>query len=149
VRVFFLLLLSSTTPQMPSVRRQISPHAAQLRRDMTDVEWKLWFALRDRRLDGFKFRRQATIGDYVVDFLCVEARLVIELDGGQHSEKRDARRTVFIESRGYRVMRFWNNAVNESFEGVLQMIHAALIEAVPEEERRRPSPNPLPQAGEG
>jgi len=105
---------------------------------MTDVEWKLWFALRDRRLDGFKFRRQATIGDYVV-----------ELDGGQHGEGRDAERTAFIENRGYRVMRFWNNEVNESFEGVLGTIHAALVDAVPEEERRRPSPNPLPQAGEG
>jgi very-short-patch-repair endonuclease len=134
---------------MPPVRRQISPHAAQLRRDMTDVEWKLWFALRDRRLDGFKFRRQASIGDYVVDFLCPEARLVVELDGGQHSEERDARRTAFIEGRGYRVIRFWNNEVNDSFEGVLGMIHAALVAAVPEEERRRPSPNPLPQAGEG
>ena len=67
---------------------------------MTDVEWKLWFALRDQRLDGFKFRRQATIGDYVVDFLCAEACLVVELDGGQHSEERDARRTAFIESQG-------------------------------------------------
>jgi very-short-patch-repair endonuclease len=129
---------------MPLVRRQISPHAAALRRAMTDAERQLWFALRDRRLDGFKFRRQATIGDYVVDFLCVEAWLVIELDGGQHNEARDAFRTAAIEARGYGVMRFWNNEVIENFEGVLVTIHAAL-----KGRSRRPSPNPLPQAGEG
>jgi adenine-specific DNA-methyltransferase len=115
---------------------------------MTDVERTLWFAVRDRRLGGFKFRRQATIGTYVVDFLCVEAWLVVELDGGQHNQERDARRTRFIEERGYRVIRFWNNEVIETLEGVLETIHGALVEAVPEE-RRRPSPNPLPQAGEG
>ena len=134
---------------MPPVRRQISPHAAQLRRDMTDVERKLWYAVRDRRLDGFKFRRQATIGPFIVDFLCAEARLIVELDGGQHSEERDARRTAFLETEGFRGLRFWNNALIESFEGVLEMIHAALVEAVTEERRRRPSPNPLPRAGEG
>jgi very-short-patch-repair endonuclease len=112
---------------MPPVRRQISPHAARLRRDATDVESKLWFALRDRRLDGFKFRRQATIGPYIVDFLCVEARLIVELDGGQHSVEVDAARTAFLEERGYRVVRFWNTDVVEAFEGVVEMIRAALV----------------------
>ena len=93
---------------------------------MTDVERTLWFAVRDRRLGGFKFRRQATIGHYVVDFLCVEARLVVELDGGQHSEEKDARRTAFIEAQGYRIIRFWNNEVIESLEVVLEVILAAL-----------------------
>jgi len=130
---------------MPPVRRQISPHAAQLRRNLTDVERKLWYALRDRRLDGFKFRRQATIGPFVVDFLCVEVMLIVELDGGQHSEESDARRTVFLEERGYRVLRFWNNEVNDSFDGVLHEIAAALAE----QSARRPSPYPLPHAGEG
>ena len=104
------------------VRRQISPHAARLRRDMTDVERKLWLAVRDRRLAGLKFRRQATIGPYIVDFLCAEARLIVELDGGQHNEEADAKRTALLEAEGYRVIRFWNNEVNESFEGVLAMI---------------------------
>ena len=108
------------------VRRQISPHAARLRRDMTDVERKLWLAVRDRRLGGFKFRRQATIGLFIVDFLCAESRLIVELDGGQHSEQADARRTAFLEKQGYRVIRFWNVDVIESFEGVLDMILAAL-----------------------
>ena len=98
---------------MHPVRRQISPHAARLRRAQTDVEQKLWLTVRNRRLDGAKFRREATIGRYIVDFLCVEAMLVVELDGGQHSEEADAERTRFLEAQGYRVLRFWNNDVVE------------------------------------
>lgn len=93
---------------------------------MTDVERKLWYAVRDRRLIGYKFRRQATIGPYVVDFLCAEAHLIIELDGGQHAEDVDAQRTAFLESQGYRVVRFWNIEVLESFDGVLAIILATL-----------------------
>ncbi len=111
---------------MPPVRRQISPHAARLRRDQTDVEQRFWLAVRDRRLAGMKFRRQATIGPYVVDFLCIEKRLIVELDGGQHDEIVDANRTRFLEERGYRVLRFWNNDVVENFDGVLQTVIEAL-----------------------
>jgi len=111
---------------MPPVRRQISPHAARLRREQTDVEQRFWLAVRNRRLAGAKFRRQATIGSYVVDFLCVEAMLIVELDGGQHDEAVDAARTRFLESRGYRVLRFWNNQVVENFEGVLETVAEAL-----------------------
>jgi adenine-specific DNA-methyltransferase len=95
---------------------------------MTDVERKLWHALRDRRFNGFKFRRQATIGWFVVDFLCVEGRLIVELDGGQHGEEADAPRTAFLEAKGYRVIRFWNNDLIESFDGVLDTITSALAE---------------------
>lgn len=104
---------------MYPVRRQTSPPAARLRRDQTDVERTMWFALRDRRLDGAKFRRQASIGPFVVDFLCVETSLIVELDGGQHDVGRDAPRTLFLTERGYRVIRFWNNDVVENLEGVL------------------------------
>jgi adenine-specific DNA-methyltransferase len=110
---------------MAVIRRQISPHAGRLRRDMTDVERKLWYAVRDRRLEGFKFRRQATIGTYVVDFLCAEAMLIVELDGGQHNEEIDAKRTAFLERSGYRLLRFWNSDVTESLDGVLQSILTA------------------------
>jgi very-short-patch-repair endonuclease len=127
---------------MALVRRQISPHASALRRNMTDVEQTLWAALRNRQLGGFKFRRQATIGRYIVDFLCAERRLIIELDGGQHSPDADAPRTAALEEAGYRVIRFWNSDVNQSFDGVIDTILGALQE-------ERPSPNPLPQAGEG
>jgi adenine-specific DNA-methyltransferase len=93
---------------------------------MTDVERKIWSILRNRQLSGYKFRRQATIGPFVVDFLCVEASLVVEVDGGQHNDAADARRTEFLEQRGYSVIRFWNNEVNENLCGVLDVISAGL-----------------------
>jgi adenine-specific DNA-methyltransferase len=140
---------------MPAVRRLISPYAARLRRDMTDVERKLWHAIRNRQLGGFRFRRQATIGSYVVDFLCAEAKLVVELDGGQHELEKDAPRTAFIEAAGYRVIRFWNIDVNESFEGVLEMIHAAALEEVSKEQKNQKNQKkktltqPSPACGRG
>jgi adenine-specific DNA-methyltransferase len=104
---------------------------------MTDVERVLWAALRNRQLGGFKFRRQATIDIYVVDFLCVECDLIVELDGGQHSIETDQRRTFALEAKGYRIVRFWNHEVIESPEAILTTILAFL-------EEKRPSPNPLP-----
>ena len=142
MRVF--LLLGQT---MRPVRRQISRHAVPLRQTMTDVERIMWQAVRARQLLGFKFRRQATIGPFVVDFLCIEAGLVVELDGGQHDKKRDAGRTAFLNEAGYRIVRFWNHEVVENFDGVMAAISAALVEG--EKKSRRPSPNPLPRAGEG
>jgi very-short-patch-repair endonuclease len=95
----------------------------RLRRQMTDAEAKLWYFLRDRRFVRFKFVRQAPIGPYVVDFLCRESKLVIELDGGQHVESaRDAVRDAYITEQGYRVVRFWNSDVFANREGVWTMI---------------------------
>ncbi|MBO9670394.1 MAG: endonuclease domain-containing protein [Sphingobium sp.] len=111
---------------MPTIIRQISPHAARLRQEMTDAEKIVWRHLRNRQLDGFKFRRQTTIGPFVVDFLCVERSLIVEIDGGQHSEVRDAARTDYLDAQGYRIMRFWNHEVAEGLEGVLQTIAEAL-----------------------
>ena len=125
------------------VTRRTNPHARTLRRNATDVEQRFWLAVRDRRLAGRKFRRQASVGPYVVDFLCVDARLIVELDGGQHGGEPDRHRTAWLENEGWRVLRFWNNDVLENFEGVLSIVAAALSEASP------PSPNPLPPAGEG
>jgi len=110
-----------------SVRR-INPNAARLRRDATECEKRLWAVLRNRQLDGFKFRRQATIGPYVVDLLCAEYRLVVELDGGQHGGEADLRRTRFLEGQGYVVLRFWNHEVIENLEGLLVAIHRRLRE---------------------
>lgn len=93
---------------------------------MTDAERRLWYALRDRRFAGWKFRRQVSIGPFVADFLCHAAALVIEVDGGQHSAETDARRTAFLEGQGYRVLRFWNNEVLENTEGVLRALDLAL-----------------------
>ncbi|WP_428030616.1 endonuclease domain-containing protein [Ancylobacter sp.] len=93
--------------------------------------------MRDRRLDGWKFRRQAPVDRYIVDFLCVDARLVVELDGGQHAVERDMQRTRTIEACGYLVIRFWNNDVLMNMDGVLVRILEALRAAAPH-------PNPLP-----
>ena len=101
----------------------------------------MWAQLRNRRFSGLKFKRQWTIGSYVVDFCCIERRLVIELDGGQHTSERDAPRTRALNSLGYRVVRFWNNDVLGNLDGVLEQL---LIET-----RTHPHPGPLPQAGEG
>ena len=104
--------------------------ARQLRRDQTDVERKLWFALRARRFYKLKFRRQQPIGPYVVDFVSFEAKLVIELDGGQHclatNEATDRARTQRLEADDFRVIRFWNNELIENFDGVLDGIALAL-----------------------
>ena len=113
-------------------------HARRLRRNSTQAEQKLWHRLRSRQLAGAKFRRQATIGPYVVDFLCIEAGLVIEADGGQHATADDAPRTACLEARGLRVMRFWNNDIVENIDGVLATIAVAL------EEKKEPSPQPSP-----
>jgi len=107
--------------------------ARRLRRESTDAERLLWFHLRDRRL-GPKFRRQHPLGPYVVDFLSVEAALIVELDGSQHHADVDADRTHFLERRGYRVLRFWNHDALVRTEAVLEVILASV----------RPHPNPSP-----
>ncbi|WP_412774764.1 endonuclease domain-containing protein [Nitrobacter sp.] len=103
----------------------------------------MWTMLRGHRLDGRSFRRQFPIGPFVVDFVCHAAKLVIELDGGQHfsdaGETRDARRTALIEARGFRILRFSNHDVMTNRTGVLEAIAAALKASV----------HPPPQAGEG
>ena len=108
---------------------------------MTDAEKVLWNELRGRRLGGYKFKSQWTLGSSVADFCCWERRLVVEVDGGQHDDKADAPRTEALARMGYRVIRFWNNEVLTNMDGVLQTILAAL--------ESHPHPGPLPQAGEG
>jgi len=116
-------------------------HARTLRRNATDVEAKLWERLRARRLGGYKFRRQASIGHHVADFLCAEKRLIVELDGGQHSEEADQDRTANLERLGHRLIRFWNNEVNENLDAVLARILAE-CEAMPSRFKRKgPSSN--------
>ena len=79
------------------ISRRTNPHARRLRRDATDVEQRFWLAVRDRRFGGYKFRRQASIGPFVVDFFWVSCRLIVELDGGQHGDAGDQRRTALLE----------------------------------------------------
>jgi very-short-patch-repair endonuclease len=94
---------------------------------MTDAEGKLWFALRDRRFASFKFRRQVPIGHFIADFICFQARLVIEVDGSQHADSlADQRRDHWFAANRFRVLRFWNNEVLMNLEGVMTVVAEAL-----------------------
>ena len=103
-------------------------NARRLRKNRTDAERVLWGRLRRKQLDGMRFRQQVSLGSYVVDFLCPEQRLIVEVDGGQHAlaTLADSQRTAWLESRGFRVMRFWNNDVLTNLDGVIDSILAAL-----------------------
>jgi len=95
---------------------------------MTDAERLLWKHLRLRQIEGFKFRRQQPIDDYIVDFVCLEKRLIIEVDGGQHSEKSlyDSERDEWLKSQGFSVLRFWNHQVLKDIEAVKDLIYRSL-----------------------
>jgi very-short-patch-repair endonuclease len=117
--------------------------ARAMRHEPTEAKRKLWWHLRHRlHLPASHFRRQVRLGHYIADFACHELKLVIELDGGQHSESnvRDERRTVFLRSQGYRVIRFWNNEVLTNIDGVLELIQSTVLAT--------PTPAP-PHKGEG
>jgi very-short-patch-repair endonuclease len=98
--------------------------SSQLRTNATDAEKRLWSLLRNRQLAGYKFRRQHPIPPYIVDFVCLEQRLVVELDGGQHAEAQtyDASRTAVLEKLGYQVLRFWNNELLGNTQAVLEEV---------------------------
>ena len=101
-------------------------HARTMRQSLTDAERKLWYALRDRRMQSVKFRRQAPVGPYIADFLCVQHRLVVEADGSQHGESpRDEARDVWFMRNGYRVLRFWNHEILTAQDSVLATIATA------------------------
>jgi very-short-patch-repair endonuclease len=104
--------------------------ARELRRAMTDAEKKLWWHLRQLPVETTHFRRQAAIGPYFADFACHKCRLLIEVDGGGHNEARqiaaDKARTAYLKSRGYRVLRFWNNEVLKEIDGVMSVIYDAV-----------------------
>jgi very-short-patch-repair endonuclease len=133
-----------TSGPLSRSRERARVRARSLRETPSDAEALLWYHLRDRRLANYKFRRQRPIGPYFADFACLEARLVVELDGGQHLEAvaYDQSRTRFMHDHGYRVLRFWNDEVLTQTDAVRERILQALQED-------NPHPNPLPQAGEG
>jgi very-short-patch-repair endonuclease len=114
--------------------------ARALRRDQTEVENMLWFKLRELQYDGIKFRRQHPLGNYVVDFVCIQHKLIIEVDGGQHNESKasayDEERSAWLEKQGYRVLRFWDNDVLRSMDSVISQVLAMLVNV---------HPDPLPQ----
>ncbi len=114
-------------------------NAKSLRSNQTDAEQKLWYHLRGHRFLGLKFKRQKPMGNYIVDFVCVERKLIIELDGSQHADQHeyDATRDAWLRGEGYTVLRFWNNEVLGELEGVVEKIRLAL------------SPDPSPASGRG
>ena len=101
--------------------------AGELRKELTPAERELWTYLRNNKLLGINFRRQYAIGRYIVDFVSIKHKPVIELDGSQHleQEERDAERTRYLESLGYKVIRFWNNQIENEIEGVVRAIEMA------------------------
>jgi len=109
-------------------KRTLNRRSHLLRKNSTDAENKLWFFLQDRRLQGYKFRRQYIIDSYIVDFVCHHKKLIIELDGGQHLDVHDydEKRRKFLENEGYQVLRFWNDVVFTETESVLEVILEAL-----------------------
>ncbi len=118
----------------------VKAQARFLRTNLTDAERVLWGCLRLHQMGGFKFRRQAPIGPYIVDFVCFEAKLVIEVDGGQHLRRKnyDSRRTDWLRGQGFEVLRFWDHEVLKSIEDVKNRIWARLI----------PLPKSSPTGGE-
>jgi very-short-patch-repair endonuclease len=111
------------SPVAPRMRQR----ARALRIRPTDAERKLWYALRDRRFAGFKFRRQVPLGPFIADFVCFEERLVIEVDGGQHADSlQDRRRDRWLAANRFRVLRFWNNEVLSNLEGVMTVLAQTL-----------------------
>jgi len=125
--------------------------AKQLRHDQTEAETFVWSELRSRRFSGFKFRRQFPLGNYIVDFVCLDRRVIVELDGGQHNETSqiayDAQRDAWLRGEGFEVLRFWNSDVFLEWEAMAEGILRAL-EGRPS--RRAPSPpTPLPRGERG
>ena len=114
--------------------------ARKLRSRLTDAEKKLWQHIRYRQLKGFKFRRQAPIGRYIVDFVCFEKQVIIELDGGQHAAQQDYdhSRSEWLQSQGFKVLRFWNNDVMNNIDGIKEVIALYLV---------TPHPGLPPQGG--
>ena len=113
--------------------------ARVLRKNQTDAESLLWYHLRDRHLSGHKFRRQHPMGVFIADFVCIERRIVVEVDGGQHAlqGEEDKRRSAYLKSKGYRVVRFWDNEVLKDTQAVLE----AILKMI---ESDTPSPRPSP-----
>ena len=129
--------------------RLLRDRARQMRANPTDAESRLWKMLRDRRMPSLKFRRQHVIAPYIVDFACLERAIIIEADGGQHTDNQsDIRRDNYLKQRGFLVLRYWNNDILANPAGIFDAIHAALHTPHPSAALRLP-PSPVPGEGLG
>jgi very-short-patch-repair endonuclease len=130
--------------------RELRDRAREMRANPTPAERRLWSMLRDRRMPSFKFKRQHVIAPYIVDFACLERRLIIEADGGQHADSiSDRRRDAYLKQLGFRILRFWNNDVLENPRGVFEMIYATLHTPHPPTAPQWAPPSPLLGEGHG
>jgi len=111
-----------------SLTVSLTKRAKDLRKSSTDAERLLWRYLRSKQIEGLKFRRQEPIGNYIVDFVCYEVNLIVEVDGGHHSLEIDADRDAWLQSQGFKVLRFWNHEVLQNIEGVLEVIRRNCIQ---------------------
>ena len=115
-----------------AVKRGNPNLARKLRRSGTDAERLFWSKVRNRQVDGLKFKRQMPVGDFIADFCCAELKVIVELDGGQHqNNSSDVRRTEVLERLGFRVVRFWNNDVLGNVEGVVDQLRAEISKMTP------------------
>ena len=120
---------------------QLLKNAKTLRTNQTDAEQRLWYHLRAKRFMGLKFKRQKPIGPFIADFVCLEHKLIIEADGGQHGDVDDQRRDEWFTAHGFKILRFWNHEILGETEAVLERIREAVFQPFP--------PTPLPSKGEG
>jgi very-short-patch-repair endonuclease len=133
-------VVTERTSKVRKARSHLRAYARDMRREPTDAEKKFWRLVRDRRLAGSKFKRQYPIGRYIADFVCLEAKLIVELDGGRHAEQQayDAVRDAFLAAEGFHVLRFWNSDVLTNADGIAERLFHLLKGG------GAPSPQPSP-----
>jgi very-short-patch-repair endonuclease len=119
--------ISVENHNQPVRHRNSTVRARNLRKGQTEAEKVFWHSVKAKRFEGYKFKRQVPVGPFYADFVCEEARLIVEIDGGQHSEnQKDLQRTAFLNSKGYEVVRFWNNEVLGNLDGLLSSLSLTL-----------------------
>ena len=124
------------------MRNKLQNIAKILRKRPTEAEKFMWRYLKSRQLEGLKFRRQEPIGNYVVDFVCYEKKIIVEIDGGQHCAERDGNRNRWLESQDFKILRFWNTEVLKNAQGVWEVIRKNCLSC------DSPSPAPPVKGGE-
>ncbi|GAA0563294.1 endonuclease domain-containing protein [Rhizomicrobium electricum] len=128
-------MVSQNTKNRRAAGQRLISNARQMRHEPTDAERKFWFAVRGRKFDGYKFKRQYPVGPYIADFVCLDQRLIVELDGGQHAQQAeyDIKRTDFLQSRGFRILRVWNDDFLRTPDAILEGVWRALTAPSPVE----------------